>query len=185
MRENRPKNLKDQSGPLEVKSTNPSHIKRESPILLQELESNATRFYSHPDTSKRKISWSLLKSLNKQCNMPWVVLGDFNEITCTDEKLGWLDRDASQMWEFRGCLSKCGLTDLGFMGQRYTWCNGRVGDHRTLIRLDRMVANEAWRRMFTEASVQHLAMSASDHCMIAPFLKRKKSCKTNEEKCFV
>ena len=70
MRENRPKNLKDQSDPLEVKSTNPSHIKRESPILLQELESNATRFYSHTDTSKRKISWSLLKSLNKQCNMP-------------------------------------------------------------------------------------------------------------------
>ena len=184
-RENRPKNLNDQSGPLEVKSTNPSHIKRESPIPLQELESNATGFYGHPDTGKRRISWSLLKSLNKQCNMPWVVLGDFNEITCTDEKLGWLDRDASQMWEFRGCLSKCGLTDLGFVGQRYTWCNGRVGDHRTLIKLDRVVTNEAWRRMFTEASVHHLAMSASDHCMIAPFLKRKKSCKTNEEKCFV
>ena len=33
VRENRPKNLKDQSGPLEVKSTNPSHIKRESWIL--------------------------------------------------------------------------------------------------------------------------------------------------------
>ena len=38
-----------------------------------------------------------------------------------------------------------------------------MGDHRTLIKLDRVVTNETWRRMFTEASVHHLAMSASDH----------------------
>ena len=105
--------------------------------------------------------------------MPWVVCGDFNEITLADEKLGWLDRDANQMWDFRECLSKCGLVDLGFVGQRYTWCNGRLGDQRTLVRLDRVVANEAWRCMFSEASAHHLAMSASDHCMIVLYLKRK------------
>lgn len=60
-----------------------------------------------------------------------------------------------------------------------------MGDHRTLIKLDRVVTNETWRRMFTEASLHHLAMSASDHCMIALFLKRKKSYKTSEEKIFV
>ena len=43
---------------------------------------------------------------------------------------------------FRECLSNCGLIDLGFVGQRSTWCNGRIGEQRTLVRLDRMVANE-------------------------------------------
>ena len=94
--------------------------------------------------------------------MPWVVCGDFNEITYTDEKLGWLDKDATQMWDFRECLSKCGLVDLGFVGQSYTWCNGRSGEQRMLVILDRVVANEGWRCMFSEASAHHLAMSASD-----------------------
>ena len=60
--------------------------------------------------------------------MPWVTCRDFNEITHANEKLGWLDRDATQMWDFREGLSKCGLVDLGFVGQRYTWCNGRLGE---------------------------------------------------------
>ena len=69
--------------------------------------------------------------------MLWVVCGDFNEIMQSDEKLRWLDRDARQMEVFRECLS-----DLGFVGQRSTWCNCRIREQRTVVRLDRMVANE-------------------------------------------
>ena len=54
----------------------------------------ATGFYGHPNASKRHTSWKLLEILKEQCDMPWVVFGDFNEITQLDEKLGWLDRDA-------------------------------------------------------------------------------------------
>lgn len=54
----------------------------------------ATGFYGHPDVGMRHISWSLLESFKRQCNMPWVVFGDFNEIIHSNEKLGWLDRDA-------------------------------------------------------------------------------------------
>ena len=39
----------------------------------------------------RPISWNLLESLHRQCQMPWVVFRDFNEILSSDEKLGWLD----------------------------------------------------------------------------------------------
>nr|POF08527.1 hypothetical protein CFP56_58554 [Quercus suber] len=66
-----------------------------------------------------------------------------------------------------------GHPESGYVEQRYTWCNGRFGEQRTLVRLDRVVANEAWRCSFSEASVHHLAMSGSDHCMIALYLKRK------------
>ena len=158
---------------ISLKSCSNSHID-----VVVEGEANqdlwrATRFYGQPDSGKRKISWSLLEMLNKQCNMPWVVCGDFNKITHANEKLGWLDRDAAQMWEFRESLRRCGLIDLDFVGQRYTWCNGRLGEQRTLIRLDRGVANKEWRSMFPEARVHHVAMSASDHCMIVLYLRRK------------
>ena len=53
-----------------------------------------TRFYGHPNVGMRFTSWSLLKLLKRQCNMPWVVCGDFNEIVQSDEKLGSLDKDA-------------------------------------------------------------------------------------------
>ena len=126
----------------------------------------AMGFYRHPDASMRFISWRLIESLKRQCDMPWVVFGDFNEIVQSDEKLGWLDRDARQMEVFRECLIDCGLIDLGFVGRRFTWCNGRIGEQRTLVRLDRIVANEEWLKMFFEAKVFHKAMVASDHCLL-------------------
>ena len=132
----------------------------------------ATGFYGHPDTDKRYTSWQLLETLNVQCNMRWLGCGDFNEIVHPDEKLGWKDRDATQMDAFREVLGKCCLFDLGFVGPRFTWCNGRFGEQRTLIRLDRMVGNEAWALMFPEAKVHHVSMSASDHCLLALSLNK-------------
>ena len=89
---------------------------------------HATGFYGHPDSGMRPISWKLLESLKRQCHMPWIMFGDFNEILNSDEKLGWLDRDARQMEGFRECLCNCGLIDMGFVGQWFTWCNGRIGE---------------------------------------------------------
>lgn len=60
---------------------------------------------------------------------------------------------------FRDCLFDCGLIDLGFVGQRFIWCNGSIGEQRTLVRLDRIVANENWLALFPEAKVYHRAMT--------------------------
>ena len=127
----------------------------------------ATGFYGHPDSGMRPISWKLLDSLKRQCHMPWIVFGDFNKILNSDEKLGWLDRDAKQMEWFKECLCNCGLIDMGFVGQRFTWCNGRIGEQRTLVRLDRMVANKEWLSLFPVAKVFHRSMAASDHCLLS------------------
>ena len=145
-------------------------------VVFDEKGSNlwrATGFYGHPDARKRGISWQLLESLRNQCDLPWVVFGDFNEITHPDKKLGWADRDAVQMRRFRDCLSANGLHDLGFVGSSFTWCNSRFGDQRTLIRLDRVVANEGWTARFTEVQVHHILMLASDHYLLALFLRKK------------
>nr|POF10544.1 hypothetical protein CFP56_45935 [Quercus suber] len=71
----------------------------------------------------------------------------------------------------------------------------RFSEQRTLIRLDRMVANEAWSRVFLEANVHHVSMSSSDHCLLALLLRKEqrktvgkkrfffKAMWTREEKC--
>ena len=158
---------------IRFKSCSNSHIDM---VVYDEKGRNpwrATGFYEYPDARKRHISWSLLETLKKQCDMSWVVFGDFNEITFPDEKLGWADQDANQMRGFRDCLSVCVLHDLGFVGSRFTWCNGRFGDQRTLIRLDHVVANEGWLANFSEAQVHHISMAVSDHCLLALFLRKK------------
>ena len=129
-------------------------------------------FYGHPDTSKRQSSWQLIEALHAQSEMPWVVCGDFNEILHPNEKLGWRERDANQIRSFREVLSRCGLVDLGFVGQKITWCNGWHGEQRTLLCLDRMVANDAWLLLFPEAKVFHTSMLASDHCLLALSLNK-------------
>ena len=47
-----------------------------------------TGFYGNPEAHRQKESWDLLKALNRKFNLPWLCLGDFNEITSMKEKLG-------------------------------------------------------------------------------------------------
>lgn len=46
-----------------------------------------TGFYGHPDTSKRDETWALLQSLGRSNHLPWLCVGDFNEITSQFEKV--------------------------------------------------------------------------------------------------
>nr|POE62199.1 hypothetical protein CFP56_39527 [Quercus suber] len=144
-------------------------------VVVREFSSSppwrAMGSYGQPKSEKMYILWQLLEALQDQCEMPWIVFGDFNEIVYSYEKLGGLERDGKWMAKFRDYLDKCGLFDLGFVGHRFTWCNGRHGDQRTKLRLDRMVANEDWLRLFPEASVHHFSMSYFDHCMLVLALK--------------
>lgn len=45
-------------------------------------------FYGHPVVSKRKCTSQLLKYLKSKCILPWVCMGDFNEIVCDAERVG-------------------------------------------------------------------------------------------------
>ena len=81
-------------------------------------------------------------------------------------------------------MSFCDLTDLGFVGQRFTWCNERLEEQRTLVRLDRIVANEEWRRIFPEAMVHHVSMIASNHCLLMMSMKKRNLNKPRKKRFF-
>ena len=169
---------------VHFKSCSNSHI---DVVVMEEDGGSlwrATNFHGHSDAGMRYSSWDLLKTLNSQAKMSWVVFGDINEIVHLEEKLGWKEREADHMEAFREVLGVCGLLDLGFVGQRYTWCNDRFGDQRTLIRLDRMVANDSWRDKFPKATVYHVSMATSNHCLLAFILKRSKSQRKRNKRFF-
>ena len=71
-----------------------------------------------------------------------------------------------QMEEFGLALDSCNLTNMGFGGYPFTWNNKRPGKANTKERLDRVVANSAWRETYPASTIVHLFSHASDHCPI-------------------
>ena len=53
-----------------------------------------------------------------------------------------------------------------------------------LIRLDKMVGNEAWALMFPEAKVCHVSMSASDQCLLALSLNKVQLSRRRKKRFF-
>lgn len=71
-------------------------------------------FYGQPDTCKRLESWNLSNRINKEPDMSWCVLDDFNEIVTQDEKLRGRSRPRKQMDDFKLALETNGCVDLGW-----------------------------------------------------------------------
>jgi hypothetical protein len=115
-----------------------------------------TGFYNHPDLAKCKEAWALLRFLSQFQPLPWLCLGDFNEILNLTEKKGVME-------DFQRTLEDCGLSDLGFRGPKFTWHNGREGRAYTQERLERATANSKWCGKFGMIDVEVLASRSSDH----------------------
>ncbi|CAM8901685.1 unnamed protein product [Rhodiola kirilowii] len=92
-----------------------------------------------------------------------MVFGDFNEILFSWEMKGGRLRDSSQMRRFANALVDCALSDVGFKGPPFTFTNRRQGDKETKVRLDRVVANKGWLRLFPKATVTNGTALCSDH----------------------
>ncbi|KAK4381556.1 hypothetical protein Sango_2957100 [Sesamum angolense] len=65
-----------------------------------------TRVYSHPEATRRKETWQLLRSLHQHSLRPWLCVGDVNEILSQDEKRG-APRPHKKIEDFRDCLVAC------------------------------------------------------------------------------
>jgi endonuclease/exonuclease/phosphatase family metal-dependent hydrolase len=125
--------------------------------------SKFTGFYGHLDAVKRPKAWSLLRHLSRFAPRPWLVVGDFNEITRPGEKSSYSIHPHRQMAAFQNTLYDCHLGDLGFSGTKYTWDNGRSRTENTLERLDRAVANPGWCNLYDVVDVLVLPRYSSDH----------------------
>ena len=59
-----------------------------------------TGFYEHPEAALRPRTWELLRKLKDLSNLPWMLLGDFNEIVALEETCGRDDQSLVQMAGF-------------------------------------------------------------------------------------
>ncbi|TMW81069.1 hypothetical protein EJD97_012226, partial [Solanum chilense] len=113
------------------------------------------------DYLRRPLWDSMLQWANT--DYPWCTIGDFNVISSTKEKIGGRDYNISKSLEFISIIEACGLVDMGYSGQNYTWCNHRKNGDRIWKRLDRGMVNDNWLDMMPQSSITHLPSVGSDH----------------------
>lgn len=99
-----------------------------------------TGFYGNPETTKRLESWAKLKHLKNTSSLPWLVIGDFNEITGLSEKEGGSMRPRRQMEIFVEAINQCRLREVDFVGPRFTWIYQQKDGEQIRERLDRALA---------------------------------------------
>lgn len=117
-----------------------------------------TGMYGEARWRDKHLTWQRLRELRAVCDMPWMVLGDLNEIMYPFEKEGGNVRPERYMQAFRDAVQDCNLTDFGYVGDRYTWQRGNIRE-----RLDRALTNEMWNDKFNNAVLENLEYSRSDH----------------------
>lgn len=74
-------------------------------------------------------------------NMPWVIVGDFNEPLVDGDKFGRRAVSVSRSLLFKECLDKCSMIDIGFAGPRFTWTNRMEVQALIQERIDRYFVN--------------------------------------------
>ena len=106
---------------VELQTFSPSHV---DALVDGGIEYGWWRvmdFYGNLEMAKRPEAWVKLKQLSTTSTLPWIVIGDFNEITGMSKKEGGSARPRQQMTNFVNTINYCGLRDIGFVGPKYTW----------------------------------------------------------------
>jgi hypothetical protein len=158
---------------VDVKEVNGRYID----VFVRESVSSpqwhATFVYGEPRTDQRHNMWSLMCALRATSDIPWFLVGNFNEALWQHEHLSVCPRPEAQMGAFRDAVLLCELKDLRFSGLPFTYDNRRSGRANVKVRLDRALADDRWRDLFTDASVVHLVSPCSDHCPLLVKLARE------------
>lgn len=102
----------------------------------------------------------MIRDLSAASSLPWCIIGDYNELISMEEKRGGQRHPAALLDGFSEVVMECGLRDLGFTGDIYTWERARGTERWVQERLDRGLTTDEWIEMFPEAKVESVIFSS-------------------------
>lgn len=83
-----------------------------------------TCLYASTCKSSRQELWNYLAEIHSNHHLPWLALGDFNEIIAFSDKNG--GPYTGKFGGLRTWVHNDAMIDLGYQGTDFTWSNGRV-----------------------------------------------------------
>uniref|UniRef100_A0A803MEG3 Uncharacterized protein n=1 Tax=Chenopodium quinoa TaxID=63459 RepID=A0A803MEG3_CHEQI len=134
-------------------------------------EVTITGMHASSVPKERHLDWKRLKQSIPPSDMPWLILGDLNEVTKQSEKSGGRPFRDSQCKDFKEFTDKEGVVDLGFHGAPFTWTNTRKDGDLIRQRLDMALSSLSWLDFFPHTKVLHLTRTNySDHCPLLIYM---------------
>ncbi|XP_057793280.1 uncharacterized protein LOC131009894 [Salvia miltiorrhiza] len=125
-----------------------------------------TGFYGYPERGRRRDSWNLLRRLKDVNTLPWVVMGDFNDLLDPGDKRGSVPHPNWLFNGFREATLDCGITDIALNGYPFTWSRGIGTQNFVEERLDRAMATDNWKSLFPNVIFIPVTVTISDHTPI-------------------
>lgn len=143
-------------------STQSIQIEITHPSITSDAQINFV--YESCNGKERRSMWEDL--INTQCTIPSLVIGDFNVVAYQEEKMRGCLVNLNDVGELIRMIQQTSLSNLGYVGSKYTWSNNRLRGSTIVERLDRALGSNDWISQFF-SKVDHLHRTCSDH---APLL---------------
>ncbi|XP_031127486.1 uncharacterized protein LOC116029577 [Ipomoea triloba] len=119
--------------------------------------------YVRPNPFAKAHFWEYCKGIGSNLNVPWIVMGDLNDIAKVEEQWGSDSVNNTNLERFVDAYGSCGLIDPGYSGQKFTWSR-MVGNRVTQMRrLDRVLWNVEAQLAFPKGKTVVLPRLSSDH----------------------
>ncbi|XP_019196311.1 PREDICTED: uncharacterized protein LOC109190291 [Ipomoea nil] len=122
-----------------------------------------TCYYGYSQRHRRMEAWDLIKSFVQRSTLPWVMIGDFNELLFQHEKRGGNPHPDNLLRGFGETIDQCGLTQLPMEGYRFTWEKGKGTSNCIEEMLDKVLVSDDWREIVPGARLVNNLMRKSDH----------------------
>lgn len=92
----------------------------------------------------QKKLWKLTGNISDMDSKPWLILGDFNELSSPDEKLFFSWGNSTRYNNFNNVINQNNLIDLRYSDNPFTWHNKKNDQDAIFSKLDRAMANYQW-----------------------------------------
>lgn len=122
-----------------------------------------TCYYGFPERERRRQAWDFLRLLSSNSNLPWCVLGDFNDLLCGKDKKGKHLHPQNLLDGFKAAIEDCGLNEVDLTGGLYTWEKSKGTKEWVRERLDRAFASNTWWSLFPLCTLSVFHIVTSDH----------------------
>ncbi|XP_010668194.1 uncharacterized protein LOC104885189 [Beta vulgaris subsp. vulgaris] len=120
--------------------------------------------YGHNDKDKRSALWNDLSKCSSDVrDIPWVVMGDFNNVLNMNETIGQPIL-FNEIENFKKCVENCGLADAKMTGPLYTWSNKQHESDYMATKIERVLINDQWELSFPATEATFLPEGSYDHC---------------------
>ncbi|XP_075086066.1 uncharacterized protein LOC142168811 [Nicotiana tabacum] len=128
-----------------------------------QLSFEVTYVYVFNIKEERKGLWEDLITHSRGSSKPWMVVGDFNSVLNTEDRIGGNEVTWAEVVDFYNCIVECGLMELPAQENRYTWSD-KHEEHRIFSKIDWIFINEQWFDTMPECNTRFLREGIGDHC---------------------